>query len=179
MAASKDPQLLWKIHSVSSVQCSTGPYTLRCHTNLIDIVLNEQYQFLLTERLQSDPVMRRLGQYCQMSDGLFQYLPRATSKNIENHEPGERMIWHQSICQNSKHSREAENSVLLDAKSFLGDIDSINLNETSTNVSDHLAGYSCHKKLKLYNECCDQLLLSGEPNSACIGIFSTGGLKNR
>ena len=76
----------------------------------------------------------------------FQYLPRATSKNIENHEPGERMIWHQSICQNSKHSREAENSVLLDAKNFLGDIDSITLNETSTNVSDHLAGYICHKK---------------------------------
>ena len=54
--------------------------------------------------------------------GSFQYLPRATSKNIENHEPGERMIWHQSICQNSKHIREAENTVLLDAKNFLGDI---------------------------------------------------------
>ena len=49
----------------------------------------------------------------------FQYLPRATSGNIENNEPGERMIWHQSICQNSKHSREAENTVLLDAKNFL------------------------------------------------------------
>ena len=111
--------------------------------------------------------------------GSFQYLPRATSKNIENHEPGERMIWHQSICQNSKHSRVAENSVLLDAKKFLGDIDSITLNETSTNVSDHLAGYTCHKKLKLYDKCRDQLLLSGEPNSAYILILSTGGLKNR
>ena len=35
-----------------------------------------------------------------------------TSKNIENQEHGERMIWHQSICQNSKHSRVAENTVL-------------------------------------------------------------------
>ena len=35
------------------------------------------------------------------------------------------------------------------------------------------------KKLKLYDECCEQLLLSGEPNSAYIGILSTGGLKNR
>ena len=35
------------------------------------------------------------------------------------------------------------------------------------------------KKLKLYDEYCDQLLLSGDPNSACIGILSTGGLKNR
>ena len=61
--------------------------------------------------------------------------------------------------------------MLLDAKNFLGDIDSITLNETSTNVSDHLAGYICHKKLKLYDECCDQLLLSGEPNSAYIDTF--------
>ena len=134
-------------HSVPSVQCSTGPYTSQCHTNLIDILLNEQFQFVLTVRLQSDPVGRRLGQYCQMSDmDSFQYLPRATSGNIENHEPSTRMIWHQSICQNSKHSREAENTVLLDAKNFLGDIDSITLNETSTNVSDHLAGYICHKE---------------------------------
>ena len=146
MAASKDLQL-WKIHSVPSVQCSTGPYTLRCHTNLFDILLNEQYHFVLTVRLQSDLVMRRLGHYCQMSDGLFSIsAKRYFKKNIENHEPGERMIWHQSICQNSKHSREAENTVLLDARNFLGDIDSITLNETSTNVSDHLAGYICHKK---------------------------------
>ena len=109
---------------------------------------------------------KRLGQYCQMTYGLFSIL----QKNIENQEHGERMIWHQSICQNSKHT------VLLDAKNFLGDIDSITLNATSTNVSDHLAGY---KKLKLYDECCDQLLLSGEPNSGYIEILSTGGLKNR
>ena len=95
----------------------------------------------------SDPVGRRLGQYCQMSDGLFSISAKGYfKKNIENHEPGEKVIWHQSICQNSKHSREAENTVLLDAKNFLGDIDSITLNKTSTNVSDHLAGYICHKK---------------------------------
>ena len=35
------------------------------------------------------------------------------------------------------------------------------------------------KELKLYDECCDQLLLSGEPNSAYIEILSMGGLKNR
>ena len=35
------------------------------------------------------------------------------------------------------------------------------------------------KKLKLCHECCDQLLLSGEPNNTYIGILSTGGLKNR
>ena len=34
-------------------------------------------------------------------------------------------------------------------------------------------------KLKLYDECCDQLLLSGEPNSAYNAILSMGVLKNR
>ena len=42
-----------------------------------------------------------------------------------------------------------------------------------------LGTYVIKKKLKLYDECCDQLLLSGEPNSAYIGILFTGGLKNR
>ena len=73
--------------------------------------------------------------------GASQYLARATSKDIENHKPSERRIWHQLIHQNSKHSGEAEISMLLDAESFLGDIDSITLNETWTNVSDHVTGY--------------------------------------
>ena len=68
-------------------------------------------------------------------------MARAISEDIENHEPSEMRIWHQLIRQNSKHSGEAENSVILDAESFFGDIDSITLNETSTNVSDHVAGY--------------------------------------
>ena len=75
--------------------------------------------------------------------------------------PSERRIWHQLIYQNSKHSGEAEISMLLDAESFLGDIDSITLNETSTNVSDHVAGYiAIIKKLKLYDEFCDQIFLN-------------------
>ena len=91
--------------SVTSVQCSTGPYTLRCHTNLIEDLLHEQYQFVLTERLQSDRVERRLGQYPQTSDGRFSISAKVYAReNIENHEPRERMIWHQLIRQNSQHS---------------------------------------------------------------------------
>ena len=78
--------------------------------------------------------------------GSFQYRPSATSENIENHEPGERMMMHQSIRQKSKHIREPLIILLLEAKSFLGDIDSITLNESSTNVSDYVAGYICHKE---------------------------------
>ena len=111
--------------------------------------MHEQYHFVLTVRLQSDPVGRRLGQYRQMSDGRFSISANIflnIRENIENHEPSARVIWHQSIRQNSKHSGEAENSVPLDTESFLGDIDSITQNESSTNVSDHVAGYICHKQ---------------------------------
>ena len=79
---------------------------------------------------------RRLGQYRQMSDGRFSISAKDYAREkIENHG-------HQLIRENSKHSKEAENSVLLDAESFIGDIiDSITLNETYTNVSDHAAEY--------------------------------------
>ena len=35
------------------------------------------------------------------------------------------------------------------------------------------------KELKLYDECCDQHLLFGEPNSAYNAILYTAGLNNR
>ena len=72
--------------------------------NVIDILLNEQYQFVSTERLQSDP-----GGWASIARwvmGFFQYRPSATSENIENHEPSERMMMHQSIRQKSKDIRE-------------------------------------------------------------------------
>ena len=132
----------WSIYLTMSHECNWGPSTW---------IISLLYQFVLTARLQNDPVERRLGQYRQMSDGRFSISAKGyVRENIENHEPSERMIWHQLVCQNSKHSGEAENNVLLDAESFLGDIDSITLNETSTNVSDHVAGcitaYVCHKE---------------------------------
>ena len=82
--------------------------------------------------------------------GVSQYVARATSEDIENHEPSERRIWYQLIRQNSKHSGEAENSVLLDAESFFGDIDSIT----------RMGWVHITKKLKLYGECCDQIFLN-------------------
>ena len=78
--------------------------------------------------------------------GASQYLARSTSEDIENHEPSERRTWHQLIRQNSKHSGEAENSVLLNAESFSGDIDSITLNETSTNVCPTMWLDTYHKE---------------------------------
>ena len=46
-------------------------WTLRCHAALIEDLLNDKYDYVLTSRLQSDALERRYGQYRQMSGGRF------------------------------------------------------------------------------------------------------------
>ena len=54
--------------------------TLKCHVSLIEDLLAEGYDFIMTSRFQSDPLERRFGQYRQMSGGRFLVGPReATS----------------------------------------------------------------------------------------------------
>ena len=45
--------------------------TLNCHASLIEDLLNDGYNFVLTGRFQSEPLERRFGQYRQMSGGKF------------------------------------------------------------------------------------------------------------
>ena len=45
--------------------------TLRSQAMLIDELLNDGYDYILTARLQSDPIERRFSQYRQMSGGRF------------------------------------------------------------------------------------------------------------
>ena len=45
--------------------------TLLCNASLIEDLFSEVYGFVLTSRLQSDPLKRRDGQYRQMSVGRF------------------------------------------------------------------------------------------------------------
>ena len=45
--------------------------TLKCHASLIEDLLAEGYDFIMTSRFQSDPLERRFGQYRQISGGRF------------------------------------------------------------------------------------------------------------
>lgn len=45
--------------------------TLRCHAALIEDLLAEGFDFVLTARFQSDSLEKRFGQYRQMSGGRF------------------------------------------------------------------------------------------------------------
>ena len=92
--------------------------------------------------------------------GASQYLARAMLKDIENHELSERRIWHQFISQNSKHSEDAENSVLLDAEKFSW---WYWLDHSEWDLNECVRPYGwVHiiKKMKLYDECCDQIFLN-------------------
>ena len=50
--------------TLSAQTSNTLQRTLRCHAALIEDLLQEGYNLVLTSRLQSDPIERRLGQYC-------------------------------------------------------------------------------------------------------------------
>ena len=45
--------------------------TAKCQAALIEDLLSEEYSYVLTARLQSDPLERRYGQYRQMPGGRF------------------------------------------------------------------------------------------------------------
>ena len=45
--------------------------TLQSQAMVIDVLLNDGFDFILTARHQSDPIERRFSQYCQISGGRF------------------------------------------------------------------------------------------------------------
>ena len=62
---------------------------------------------------------------------------------------------------------------------FFCDIDQITLNETSKNVSDHVAGYIIIKVTETLWRMLRSNILEYETNSAYNAILSMGALKNR
>ena len=57
---------------------------LRGQSGLIKELLSEEYDFVITSRLQSDPIERRFSQYMQMSGGRFLGKPSGSDKFGEN-----------------------------------------------------------------------------------------------
>ena len=70
---------MWDTMKIPTAECFTLSAqsscamrrTLRCHANLIEPLLSEGYDFVLTNRFQSDPIEKRFGQYRQISGGCF------------------------------------------------------------------------------------------------------------
>ena len=56
--------------------------TLRCQSSLIEYLLTEGYEFVLTNRFQYDLLEKRYGQYRQTSGGSF----LVSAKDVSNSE---------------------------------------------------------------------------------------------
>ena len=57
--------------TLTSQMASSFTRTLLCHSSLIEDLLEEGYEFVLTSRFQSDSIERRFAQYRQMGGGRF------------------------------------------------------------------------------------------------------------
>lgn len=136
--------------------------TLRCQASLIEDLLQEGYDFVLTAKFQSDPIEKRFGQYRQMSGGRF----LISAKDVIC---SEKILKIKSLVREGfniddkvklkeDHSSGLEN-LLCSLNQAIGDRDSIMLAEKSREVSDNIAGYIAHKTMKYCNGCCQEYLI--------------------
>ena len=158
--------------------------TLRCHAALIEDLLSEGYDFVLTARFESDPIERRFGQYRQMSGGRF----LVSLKDVAH---SEKILKIKSILKESldledhieqgKDYQQEISKRISSVESKLGDgIDFFQLSEDSLEVSDYIAGYIAMKLGKTNTGCCNNRLFQNDvcnQDSSYLNILSRGGLK--
>lgn len=154
--------------------------TLRCHANLIeDLLMSPEFSFVLTSRFQSDPIERRFSQYRQMSGGRF----LVSWKNVNQSETILKMKTLlkadcnlqeslSTICQEEKKQA----LVQIDEKISHVDEEVYQLNSSSLEVSNMIAGYVSRKASPLTSECCADKLVGECTNDEYIKLLSRGGL---
>ena len=157
--------------------------TLRCHASLIEDLLLEGYDYVLTARFQTDRLERRYGQYRQMSGGRFLVSARDVS-NSENILKIKSLVKAgfditEDLKINNDYSEE-RNTLLINAESVIKDENSLKLDESSKDISNYVAGYIAHKSSKAYQNCCGNRMISNSqelPSASFTSILSRGGLK--
>lgn len=155
--------------------------TLRCHASLIEDLLSEGQQYVLTARFQSDPIERRFGQYRQMSGGRFLISEKdiITSEKIVKIKTlvKEGLQLDSNVLSTEEDPVQMMN-LMEDVEGLIGKADNLKLNDESRQVSDTVAGYVAHKTEHLYKDCCHNKLIKNQLNTEYIGVLSRGGLKN-
>ena len=155
--------------------------TLRCHACLIEDLLEDGFKYVRTAGFQSDPLEKRYGQYRQMSGGRFLISAKDVhcSENILKIKSlvKEGFDIDSSMKQNDT-SREETDNFLVDVEACLGNIESIELDSNTREVSDNIAGFIVRKAIKLLSDCCINTTMSDTPASSphYIAILSRGKL---
>ena len=158
--------------------------TLRAQAQLIEDLLDEGYEFVLTARFQSDPQERRFGQYRQMSGGRFLV-------SLKDTEVSEKILKTMSLIKEGididesvkeeKPDQSLEQS-LVDNPLVSGlVIDRMQLDAETRKVAVHVAGYVAKKFVDQTKYKCCVSYLTGEldktnPDHDYVGSLSRGGL---
>lgn len=159
--------------------------TLLCHASLIEDLLSDGFEFVLTARFQSDPLERRYGQYRQMSGGRF----LVSMKDIIT---SEKILKIKSLVQEGfdiEDNLKVQRQYDLEIQNLLDEFEetvmnagwSVKLDGDSKEVSDYVAGYIGLKMKKHCDDCCSDHLLSVNQSvneSTYVSLLSRGGLTN-
>ena len=158
--------------------------TLRCSASLIEDLLNEDYDYILTSRFQSDPLERRYSQYRQMSGGRFLVALREVNSSekilkIRSLLKENINFWEEdlSISTNSDEKKKKLTELISEKKS---DVDELIFSKDSREVAVYVAGYVA-KKCVDYLKNCDICKLIGDVNdetedNSYLIILNRGGL---
>ena len=156
--------------------------TLRAQAMLMQELLNDEYEFILTRRFQSDPLEKRFSQYRQMSGGRFLVSLREIYSS-------ERILACRSLLKENinfwdddlKPLQKCDYSNLLNLLSNCEqDIDELSLSSNSKEVAYSIAGYVAKKLMKRFscNDCFTHMVGNDVETSEnrYLNLLSRGGL---
>ena len=170
--------------SLTSQTVSALVRTLHCHADLLEDLLKEGYQYVLTSRFQSDPLERRFGQYRQMSGGRFLVgLREATSseKIIKIKTLLKEGVNIDENVQEEDIDQGAEFECLLNDEKIINcSPECLSLSNDSREVAVYIAGYIAKKLSNKYGNCCNDSFLGKcsieNPDHSYVEMLSRGGL---
>ena len=182
----------WKDESISNCERFTLTEnmsnalkrTLRCTASLIEDLLSEGYEYVLTSRFQSDPLERRFSEYRQMSGGRFLVGLREVNSS-------EKILKIRSLLKENINFLEEDLQIEVNQSDAVGKLiaevrerwcgmDDVSRSPDSREVAIYIAGYIVKKYIKRVN-CSDKCEMVGtisddSSDRTYLQAISRGGL---
>ena len=151
----------WKDENISNCErftltentSSALKRTLRCTASLIEDMLSEGYEYVLTSRFQSDPLERRFSQYRQLSGGRF--LVGLREVNSSEKILKENINFWEEDLQIEVNQGDVVGKLIAEVRERWCGMDDVSLSPDSREVAIYIAGYIVKKYIKRVN-CSDK-----------------------
>ena len=159
--------------------------TLRCKASLIEGLLDDQYDFILTARFQNDPLEKRFGQYRQINVDRFLVGLKDTICSEKILKIKCLLKEDIDIDEEIKISCPGEMEIMklkTDIDSLGISLDTLMLSPDSREVAVHIAGYTAKRYLKkIKSSSCCKMHITGSidienPDHEYLIILNRGGL---